>query len=173
MKHKGLLLYAWFIRTMFFFWPDIPFIMRLRGWLYSLGMKQCGHNFQIAHSAIINGLDLCYFGCNVYIANGCHLILNGELAIGDEVIFGPNVLVSTGNHQFDGNSFRFLESKKQSIKIGDGCWIGGNSCILGGAIVPTKSIVAAGSVFTKKNHNESGIFGGIPAKYICRVDKDI
>ena len=167
MKHKLLLFYTWFVRTLVFFLPDFPLFMRFRGWLYGLGMKKCGRNFQIAHSAIINGVDFCSLGNNIYIANSCNIILNGELTIGDEVIFGPGVLVSTGNHQFDGNSYRFSESTKEDVSIGKGCWIGGNSTILCGASVPEKSIVGAGSVVTKKSCNGvTGLYAGSPAKLI-------
>ena len=171
MKHKLLLIYAWLVRTMLFFFPDIPPFMRLRGWLYGIGMKSCGRNFQIAHSTIINGIDLCTVGKNVYIANGCNLVLNGNLSIGEEVIFGPGVLVSTGNHQFDGKSYRFTESTKEDTFIGSGSWIGGNSTILCGVKVPEKSIIGAGSVVTKKSCNAiSGLYVGSPAiliKEIC------
>lgn len=167
MKHKLVLLYAWFVRTLLFFLPDMPLFMRFRGFLYGLDMKKCGKNFQIAHSAIINGLDLCSIGKDVYIANGCIIILNGILTIGDEVILGPGILVSSGNHQFDGKSFRHSESQKQDVVIGEGSWIGGNSSILGDSIIPERTIIAAGSVVTKNCCKEgSGIYGGIPAKYI-------
>ena len=171
MKHKIVLLYAWFIRTLLFFLPDMPLLMRFRGFLYGLVMKKCGRNFQIAHSAIINGLDLCSIGKDVYIANGCSFILNGSLTLGDEVMFGPNVLVSTGDHQFDGNSFRHSESKKQDVIIGEGSWIGGNSSILGYSIVPKRSVIAAGSVVSKNSCNGvSGIYGGVPAKFIKQLN---
>ena len=167
IRHKLFLLYAWLVRTMLFFLPDFPLFMRFRGWLYGLGMKQCGKNCQIAHSAIINGIDLCYFGSNIYIANACNIILNGDLSVGDEVIFGPGVLVSTGNHQFDGNSYRFSESTKEVVIIGKGCWIGGNSTILCGADVPEGSVVGAGAVVVNNSCNGvSGLYVGSPARLI-------
>lgn len=170
MKHKLILLYAWFVRTLLFFLPDSPLFMRFRGWLYGLGMKKCGRNFQISHSAIINGLDLCQFGKNVYIANGCNIVTNGYLHIGDDVIFGPGVLVSTGNHQFDGNSYRFSTSTKEDVFIGPGCWIGGNSTVLCGSIVPGRSVVGAGAVVTKKSCNGiPGLYAGSPAKLIKKI----
>lgn len=170
MKHKLLLIYSWFVRTVLFFLPDIPLIMRFRGFLYRLVMSKCGRNFQVAHSVIINGLDLCRVGNDVYIANGGNFVLNGTLTIGDEVIFGPAVLVSTGDHQFDGRSFRYSQSKNQNVTIGDGCWIGGNSSILGNTVIPARSIIAAGSVVTKNSCNGgSGIYGGVPAKFIKKT----
>jgi maltose O-acetyltransferase len=174
MKHKILLIYAWLIRTLLFFFPDIPLLMRFRGFLYGLAMKKCGRNFQIAHSAIINGLDLCCFGHDVYIANSCNIILNGELMIGDEVIFGPGVLVSTGNHRFDGKSYRFVESEMSAVSIGRGSWIGGNSTLLGGATVPERSVIGAGSVVTQKScQSIEGIYVGIPAKLIKQNQKEV
>lgn len=171
MKHKMLLIYTWLVRTLLFFWPDIPFIMRFRGFLYGMAMKRCGRNFQVAHSAIINGLDLCCVGNDVYIANGCNFVLNGLLTIGDEVIFGPGVLLSTGDHTFDGGSFRHSPSKQQDVSIGNGCWIGGQSCILGNANVPEHSVIAAGSVVTRKScDGRQGIYAGNPAKYVKPIN---
>lgn len=167
MIHKILLLYAWAVRTFLFFLPDIPIFMRLRGYFYGIAMKKCGKNFQIAHSAIINGLDLCSIGNDVYIANNCNLILNGEIVIGDEVLFGPGVLVSTGNHKFDGHSYRFAKSEMKKVLIGNYTWIGGNSTILGGAVIPEQSIIGAGSVVTKNScSDKKGIYVGVPAKKI-------
>ena len=58
MKHRLLLLYSWLVKTVLFFLPDIPLIMRFRGFLYSLGMPSCGSNFQVAHNVIILLKDL-------------------------------------------------------------------------------------------------------------------
>lgn len=144
--------------------------MRIRGWLYGLGMKKCGRNFQIAHSAIINGLDLCLIGKDVYIANACNIVTNGYLHIGDKVIIGPGVLVSTGNHQFDGDSYRFSASTKEDVSIGAGCWIGGNCTILCGAYIPDKSVVGAGAVVTKNSCNGvTGLYAGSPARLIKEI----
>ena len=50
MKHRLLLLYSWLVKTVLFFFPDVPLIMRFRGFLYGLGMPSCGSNFQVAHN---------------------------------------------------------------------------------------------------------------------------
>ena len=87
MKHKVLLVYSWFVRTVLFFLPDFPLFMRFRGWLYGLGMKKCGKDFQVTHSAVLNTIDMIVVGDNVYIANFCSLIANGVIEIGDNVLF--------------------------------------------------------------------------------------
>lgn len=94
MKHKLSLIYAWSVRTLFFFLPDFPLFMRFRGWLYGVGMEKCGRNFQVAHSAVLNSLDRIKVGDNVYIANFCSLIPNGLIEIGSNTLFGPGVVVS-------------------------------------------------------------------------------
>lgn len=57
MKHKFLLIYSWFVRTILFFLPDMPLVMRLRGFLYGLGMAKSGKNIQVTHDAILRDLE--------------------------------------------------------------------------------------------------------------------
>ncbi|MBC5643679.1 acyltransferase [Parabacteroides sp. BX2] len=167
MKHKSLLLYSWFVRTLLYFLPDIPFIMRFRGWLYSLGMASCGKNFQVTHSAILNGLDNMFVGKDVYIANFGNFICNDPIYIGDGVLFGPSVVMSSGNHVFDGIDFR-SKVHREKISIGDGCWIAAHVTIISGSVIPSKSLIAAGALVTKKSccGESCGVFGGVPAKFI-------
>ena len=165
MKHKWLLIYSWFVRICCFFWPDVPVLMRLRGWLYGLGAAKCGKNFQVTHSAIINGLDDLYVGNNVYLANFCNLISNGSITIDDDVLFGPAVTVSSGNHQFDGTAFNRLPSSKNNVVIGKGSWIAANVTITAGSRIPAQSVVAANSCVTPKMEQlDHSLYAGTPAK---------
>lgn len=167
MKHTFAIIYSWFIRSILFFLPDIPCFMRLRGFCYSLAMPQCGANFQVAHSAVLNGLDQLYVGKDVYIANFCSFISNGNIYIGSEVLFGPSVVISAGNHTFDGESYRHRASSKMDVHIEEGSWIAANVTIVGGSTVPKKSIIAANScVSTKMELQEHALYGGVPAIFI-------
>lgn len=175
MKHKLLLLYTWFVRTILYFWPDIPFIMRFRGWLYGLGMTKCGRNFQVTHNVVINTLPSFIVGDNVRL--GIFSRLNGSASgtceIENDVIIGQGTMIACGNHEFNGKNFRDI--KKPSIKtkiiIGHGSWIGANCTITAGSIIPPCSIIAAQSCVTKKmDYVEYGIFGGVPAKFIKKID---
>jgi maltose O-acetyltransferase len=140
--------------------------MRFRGYLYGLGMKRCGKDFQVAHSVILNTIEKLSVGNNVYIANFCSFILNGEIIIGNEVIFGPNCVLSSGNHTFYNGSFRFGKSSEIQVLIADGCWLAANCTIVAGAALPQKSILAAGSVLSKKFDNSNSVYAGTPAKYL-------
>jgi len=167
--HRFLLIYSWFVRTILFFFPDIPIIMRFRGWLYGLGMKKCGKDFQVAHSVILNTIEKLSIGNNVYIANFCSFILNGDISIGNEVLLGPNCVVSSGNHVFDGNSFRYEKASIKSVIIADACWISANCTIIGGSVLPERSILAAGSVLLKKYEIKNSIYAGIPATFLKSI----
>ncbi len=167
MKHKFILLYSWLVRTCCYFLPDVPFLMRFRGWLYSLAMCKCGKNFQVNHSVILNGLDDMLVGNNVYIGNGCHIISNGKITIEDNVLLGPCVIISAGNHQFDGESYRQLPSNRKDVSIGSGCWIASHVTIVGGSKVPAQSIIAANScVIPSIEQIQHGLYAGVPAKFI-------
>lgn len=167
--HKISILYSWFIRTLMFFLPNIPVIMRFRGFLYSFMMKRCGKNFQVASDVYINNLTGFLVGDNVYIAPR-NTIIACELFIGDNVIIGPNCVISGGNHKFDGLSFRYLPSSREVVVIEEGCWIAGNCTIVGGSVFPKYSILAGGAVLTKKYKECKAIYGGIPAKFIKHHD---
>lgn len=170
MKHKVLLVYSWFVRTVLFFLPDFPLFMRFRGWLYGLGMKKCGKDFQVTHSAVLNTIDMIVVGDNVYIANFCSLIANGVIEIGDNVLFGPGVVVSSGNHKYvNGQSVK--ESDQKDVMIGKNSWVAANCTVVGGAMLPESSILAANSVLTSKLDEtiSGGLYGGTPAKFIKKL----
>lgn len=173
MKHKLLLLYSWFVRTLLIWLPDVPFIMRFRGWLYGLGMRSCGKNFQVAHNVIINGLEGFSVGENTFINNNCTILSTYGISFESEVIVGPGCVFSANNHLPKGNSFRYGGRKTAPISIGKGSWIAANCTILLGSNIPNYSLVAAGAVFLEKSSTESKdpgcVWGGIPARKITTV----
>ncbi|MDR1417829.1 MAG: acyltransferase [Endomicrobium sp.] len=139
--------------------------MRFRGFLYSLMMKECGKDFQVASTVTINSLSGLEVGNNVYIAYN-NVIIGTKVRIGDEVMIGPNCLISSGNHTFKDNSFRYGKNNTKGVEIGSGSWVAGNCSVIGGAVLPKQSILAAGAVLNKKMTEERSIYGGVPAKKI-------
>lgn len=159
MKHKLTLLYYWLVRAMLFFFPDVPFIMRLRGWLYSLCMLHAGKNFQVAHNVIIVSAEGLSVGDNVYFAYGCVLIADKNVTIGNDVMFGPLCLLVCGNHTLRNGSYRWSKDEYKPIVIGNGSWIGGSCVVLPGANLPPGSVLAANSTLTKDySKDHSGVY---------------
>lgn len=168
MKHKISILYSYFIRTIMLLFPNMPAFMRFRGFLYSLLMKNCGKNFQVTSSAIINSLSSFEVGDDVYIAHNTVLI-GKNITLGDEVMIGPNCVISSGNHTYLNGSFRFGAHESKSVRIERGAWVGGNCSITAGAQLPECSILASGGVLTKCFTDVESIYAGVPAKKIKSI----
>lgn len=166
MKHKFLLLYSWFVRTFFFFWPDIPVFMRLRGFFYGLGMKKCGKDFQVTHDAIIKDLQGISVGNKCFVGNHTIIMGSGTITIEDEVLFAPHVIVISGNHTSENGSFRYGKGEVGDILICRGSWVAGNSTIQKGAILPADSVLSASSFLNKAYKDEHAVYGGVPAKLL-------
>lgn len=149
MLHKFILLYSWFVRTVFYFLPDVPFIMRCRGKLYSLVMKKCGNDFQVSSSALIKGLENIEVGNHCLIASNVIIDASTSLFLDDEVMIGYSAVIVTGNHTIENGSYRYGEPVRESIYIGRGSWVAGNSLILPGAIIPSSSCIAGNTVINK------------------------
>lgn len=106
-------------------------------------------------------------GNNVGIAQNCFIQVRGEVIIGDNVIFGPNVSLFSENHLFDNPDLpvNVQGVNRKGVTIESGVWIGSRAVILDGVTVGRNSIVAAGSIVNKDVLPYS-IVGGIPAKLI-------
>ena len=167
MKHYLKLLHYWFVRTILYFFPDIPFVMRFRGWLYSFAMPHAGRNFQVAHNVIIVSAEGLSVGDNVYFAYGCVIIADKDVRIGNDVMLGPMCLLACGNHVLRNGSYRWGGDFYAPITIANGSWIGGGCVLLAGGTLPSHSVLAANSTLTKDYQAEpSGIYAGSPAKLI-------
>jgi len=58
------------------------------------------------------------------------------------------------------------------IKIGDYCFISTRCIILGGARLPSQSVLAAGAVLTKAFDASFSLYGGVPAHWLKEIPKD-
>jgi len=136
-------------------------------------LKSCGNNVSLEH-----GVKMDYH--NVKLGNDIHIGENNrfmctlaQVIIGDHVMFGPDVLLVTGNHRVNiigkymteiTNAEKFEEDDEDIILEGDN-WIGARSIILKGVVISEGAIVAAGAVVTK-NVPPYAIVGGVPAKVL-------
>jgi len=102
-----------------------------------------------------------YCGENVYFNVNCVVLDSAKITIGSNVMFGPGVQLYTSNHPKDYLQRRLVEDAKP-IKIGNDCWIGGNSIILPGITIGNNCIIGAGSVVTKDVYDNL-LMAGNPA----------
>lgn len=141
MKNKLLLIYSWFIRTFLILFPDMPIIMRFRGFLYSFAMKSCGENFQVSASASIRGIQRISCGSNVYFGPNSYIFSRISIVIHDEVLVAMNSVIIDSNHGKKNNSYRYARGRTQEIVIERGSWIAANSVVTAGSYIKEGTIV--------------------------------
>ncbi|HIZ20455.1 MAG TPA: sugar O-acetyltransferase [Firmicutes bacterium] len=90
-----------------------------------------------------------HFGNNVYANFNLTLVDDGEVYVGDNVMFAPNVTVATASHPVH----PVLRSKQAQynlpVFIENNVWIGAGAVILPGVRIGENSVIGAGSVVTK------------------------
>jgi len=111
------------------------------------GRLRCGKNFAVNSNTYINAV--------------------GGVEIGNDVLLGPNIVISSGEHQYSNGrvpvTIQPIEPKK--IIIGDGVWIGANAVIMPGVTLAEGTVVGAGSIVTKSTEPYSVVVG-VPARKV-------
>jgi acetyltransferase-like isoleucine patch superfamily enzyme len=88
------------------------------------------------------------------------------IAIGDDTMLGPNVLITASNYRFrDGAPIRLQSADERDISIGKDVWIGGGAIILAGADIGDGAVIAAGTV-VRGTVPPMSVAAGIPAQII-------
>lgn len=108
-------------------------------------------------------------GKNVFINSGCKFQDQGGITIGDGTLIGHNVVMATLNH--DLSPEKRGDMHPAPIAAGRNVWIGANATVLAGVTIGDGAIIAAGAVVTK-DVPANTIVGGIPAKFIKKVDTE-
>ncbi|CAN1529501.1 WbbJ Acetyltransferase (isoleucine patch superfamily) [Candidatus Nanopelagicaceae bacterium] len=129
------------------------------------GLSFIQHNVTIIYaSRIRTGIN---FSCN----SGTYINAVGDVVIGDNVLVGANVVISTGKHYLGADFGSILETPvlELPVTIGSGVWIGANVTILPGVIIGPGCIIGANSVLLK-NTGPDEIWAGVPAKFVKKVE---
>lgn len=89
------------------------------------------------------------------------------------ITIGNFVTIAGYNSQLLTHSINILENRQDSspIIIGDYCFVSTNVVVLGGAHLPSYSVLGAKAMLNKKMNQEYCLYGGIPAKFISEIPK--
>lgn len=107
-------------------------------------------------------------GENFFSNTGCVMLDVGQISIGKNVLFGPNVSVYTAGHPLHPDSRNSGYEYGIPVTIGDNVWIGGRCVILPGVNIGNNVVIGAGSVVTK-DVPDNVCAAGNP----CRVIREI
>lgn len=138
---------------------------RIRGAMMGFFFKKSGKRITIKENVEI------YQPWNLELGDGSGFGRNniidctGGIRIGDNVRFGPNVVIATMNHAKKGGVIGKDIKTKKAVDIGCNCWIGAHVTILPGVKIGDNCIVAAGAVVTKDVLANTAV-AGVPAKEI-------
>lgn len=108
-------------------------------------------------------------GNHVFINSDCKFQDQGGITIDDGALIGHGVVLATLNHDMDPAKRQQLHPAP--IHIGKCVWIGANATVTGGVTIGDNSIVAAGAVVTK-DVPANVVVGGVPAKFIKKIESD-
>jgi acetyltransferase-like isoleucine patch superfamily enzyme len=102
-----------------------------------------------------------HFGCN----SGTYINAIGRITMGDYVLLGSNVTISSGMHPIDG-AFPPIFARPvvpQPIAIEDDVWIAAGAVILPGVTLRRGTVIGANAVVSSDTE-EYGVYVGAPAK---------
>lgn len=138
--------------------------MKIRYWLASRFIEECGKNVNFEHGAQFN--PQLHIGNNSGVGKNC--VVSGETYIGNDVMMGPDCIMYSYSHAHDRLDIPMnLQGfeKPTPIHIGDDVWIGARVIVLPGVTIGSHCIVGAGAVVTK-DVPDYAIVGGVPAKVL-------
>ncbi len=131
-----------------------------------------GEKVWIAKTFNFNEGKKIFIGNNFSSNYNLTILDDGEVHIGDNVMIGPNTLITTVNHPLTPMGRRAHLSIAKPVHIGNDVWIGGNVTILPGVRIGNNVVVAAGAVVSK-DIPDNTLVGGIPAKKIRDIENDV
>ncbi|MDO5133171.1 MAG: sugar O-acetyltransferase [Eubacteriales bacterium] len=111
---------------------------------------ECGENcyFTLPFYANWGGHHL-HLGSCVYANFNLTLVDDGHIYVGDKVMFGPNVTITTANHPIDPELRARGLQYNRDVWIGENAWIGAGAVILPGVHIGKNTVIGAGSIVTK------------------------
>lgn len=96
---------------------------------------------------------------------------NHHLDCTNAIEIGCFATVAGYQSQFLTHSIDLVENRQSSapISIGDYTFVGTNSVILGGAVLPAYSVLGAKSLLNKPHTEEWMLYGGVPARALSKI----
>lgn len=112
-------------------------------------LAEIGENCYIEPPLHANWGKYTHFGNNVYANFNLTLVDDTDIFVGDNVMFGPNVIIATAGHPVDPPLREKVAQFNIPVRIGKNVWIGAGAIVLPGVTIGEHSVIGAGSVVTK------------------------
>ncbi len=146
--------------------PGWRFAYRLRRLLVRLLFASCGAECIVKSRAYFGDGAGIVIGDRSQLGQGCRV--ENDLAMGDDVIMGPDVIIMSSSHAFQRTDITIREqgaAARRPVTVGDDVWIGTRVIVLPGVHIGSHSIIGTGAVVTK-DVPEWSIVAGVPGRVI-------
>lgn len=90
-----------------------------------------------------------HFGKCVYANFNLTLVDDTHIYVGDNTMFGPNVIIATAGHPILPELREKGYQYNSPVRIGKNCWLGAGVIVVPGVTIGDNSVIGAGSVVTK------------------------
>lgn len=111
---------------------------------------QRGEGVLVSPDAVFSNPERIVIGDRVSIGSRCHLWAghaHGRILIGDDVLFGPEVLVTAATYRYnDGSPVTRQPMDEADVVIGRDVWLGTRAVVLPGARIGDGAVIGAGAV---------------------------
>ena len=130
---------------------------------------ECGENNYIELPFHANwGGHHVHFGNGIYVNFNLTIVDDGHIYVGDKVMFGPNVTITTANHPINAEIRKQGLQYNKNVYIGENVWIGANVVIVPGIKIGNNSVIGAGSVVVK-DIPDNVVAVGNPCKVLRQI----
>ena len=132
-------------------------------------LGSCGENcyMEVPFHGNWGGKNL-FFGNNVYANFNLTVVDDVEIYVGNNVMFAPNVTLTTANHPIEPELRRKGYQYAKKIFIKDNVWLGANVVVLPGVTIGENSVIGAGAIVSR-SIPANVVAMGIPARVVREI----
>ncbi|MEM1232534.1 MAG: acyltransferase [Pseudomonadota bacterium] len=132
-----------------------------------------GPGARISPNAVFSYPERISIGARCNLGARCTLWAGpgrGRIVIGDDVLFGPEVMVTAAGYRFnDGSPVTEQAMDEEDIVIGNDVWLGTRAIVLPGARIGAGAIIGAGAL-VRGEIPAGAIAVGTPARVVGQRD---
>ena len=111
-----------------------------------------------------------HFGNDIYANFNLTLVDDGHIYVGDHVMIGPNVTISTAAHPINPELRKLQYQYNRDVYIDENAWIGAGVLIMPGVHIGENSVIGAGSVVTR-DIPANVVAAGVPCRVMRPIDE--
>lgn len=132
-------------------------------------LLSAGPGSRISPNAVFSNAERIEIGARCAIGARCTLWAgpgHGRIRVGDDVLFGPEVMVTAANYRFnDGRPVTDQAMDEADVAIGDDVWLGTRAIVLPGSRIGNGAIIGAGAI-VRGEIPPDAIAVGMPARVV-------